>query len=206
MNDRFDDQDLPPTFFEIEQRRHDEVNKQNARRERMRLRRDNAAAGHDEPKHGDVLHVQLDGGVTVKRNRAGIRFERGQRHQIKVVDRPDSEVAAMQRSGASVVTIEGAERILEDSSLHVFNSPADMDTLSELQSVKSQLEEELRVTRAENAELAAAMRAARQSAKDPGDGSPARLQAAAAAKVAAAGKPKPAAPESEFGTSGPETK
>lgn len=176
--------DLPPTPFELEQERHAITTQQNELRERLRLREANEAKGHAEPKPGDKLHVQLDGSVT-RRGRAGIRFERGARVELEVIDGTEEDVAAKQRAGAAVVSVLGAERIFEDTALHVFSAPMSPDEVEDLRAAKAAVEEELRVTRAERDELTAKVRAARMSAPDSPDGRPTRLAAAAKVKAEA---------------------
>lgn len=203
---QYTEEDLPPTMYEIEQQRHAIVTAQNERRERLRLRRANQAKGHDEPTHGTVLHVQLDGSVS-KRNRAGIRFERGQRVAVNVLDVPDEEIAARQAQGQAVVNVYGAERILEDTSLHVFEAPATEEDVDALKRHASDLQHQLDTERARSAELQAMVRQARMSAKDLGDGKPSRLNAAREVKAQASATSTPAPGEhSEFGAGDPADK
>lgn len=208
--------DLPPTPFELEQERHAITTKQNEVRERLRLRQANKAKGHDEPKPGDVLHVQLDGSVS-RRGRAGIRFERGARVELKVIEGTEEEVAAEQRAGKAVISVLGAERIFEDSALHVFSTPMSADEVADLRAANLALEEELRETKAERDELSAKMRQARMSAPESPDGRPTRLAAArevkakAEASAAATTTQTPAAANppgehSEFGAPAPGNK
>lgn len=180
--------ELPPTPFELEQRRHQITLAQNDERERRRLRKANQANGHDEPTPGTVLHVQLDGSVT-RRNRAGIRFERNTRVPVLVVEGDEFEIAARRGRGEMVVSVQGAEQIYADTALHVFgqaSSDADVDTL---RSQKDTLEEELRVMRSENDALNARIKAARLAAPESTDGRPTRLRAAAAARGGTEGPP-----------------
>lgn len=206
MNEReMDLDDLPPTLYEIEQRRFDLETRRNHKRERIRIRRDNDKKGHAEPVPGTTLYVQLDGSVT-KRNRSGIRFERGQQVSVTVIDADDAETKAQQETGKLVVNVYGAERILEDSALHVYAQPTVEHDVEALKTRNSALEEELRVTRADRDELHKTIRDARMGAKDAGDGKPARLQAAAAARAAAAQTSAPTTEHSEFGAPAPDKK
>jgi hypothetical protein len=184
-------EDLPPTPFEVDTERHRIVTEQNARRERIRLRKANAKKGFAEPKVGEVLHIQLDGTIT-RRTRGGVRFERGQRIPVTVVDMDPDRLRQAQMSGQSVTDIAGAERIIEDTMLHVYRSAGGSADQSATEAKLAAVEEELRITRADLARA----REARMEAIDKGDGSPARL--AAARKVAAAaGKPPAAAGATE---------
>jgi hypothetical protein len=185
IQESFTGDDLPPTPFEIEERRHQIISAQNALRERRRLRANNQANGHDEPQPGMTLHIQLDGSVN-RRGRAGLRFEKGQRMSVTVVDASDDEVAAMQRSGKAVVNIYGAERLLEDTALHVYPTAMTEEDIGDLKAKNAALEEELRVSNEERSKLREAMRAARMAAEDKGDGRPVRMQAAKAAAAAVA--------------------
>ncbi len=211
MNDlHADDEDLPPTMHELEMRRQDAETRRNYRRELLRIRRDNAKRGHAEPVQGTTLYVQLDGSVS-RRRRAGIGFERGQQVAVEVVSATDEEVKAIQATGKNVVNVYGAEQILEDNALHVYAQPMADIGIEALKQSHASLEEELRVTRAERDDLQAKIRDARMTAKDPGDGRPGRL--AAAAKVAQTSAPASAAApttasaeHSEFGAPAPDKK
>lgn len=184
-------ENLPPTPFELEQQRHTMTLAQNELRERLRLRQANQAKGFPEPKPGDVLYVQLDGSVS-RRTRAGIRFEKGVQIEVKIVD--DARVAELRASGRIVASVAGAERIIEDSSLHVYRQSMSADDIDALRRKHAAVEEELKATRSERDALQAALRTARMEAKDAGDGKPSRL--AAAAKVRATAE---ATPSGDFG-------
>src|SRR4051812_47036980 len=118
--------DLPPTQFQMENERHRLTVNENNERERLRLREANEKAGWPEPEPGDVLYIQLDG-TLVHRNRAGLRFERGQRTAVVVIEGEEQEVRAKQQAGytergMSVVSIYGAELLIEDKSFHKYKS------------------------------------------------------------------------------------
>jgi hypothetical protein len=198
--DETDLDDLPPTLHEQEVARNRVVIRANERRERARVRAANAKRGFSEPTPGDTLFVQLDGSIT-RRTRSGVRFERYTRIEVQVVEGTEEEVKAKQvakvASGGVVdfVSVLGAEYIIEDMALHVYESPAATADVQELERRKAAVEEELKVSRAENARLQEALRKerkARQSAVDTGTGAPNRLQAAAAAREAAGHVPPPA--------------
>lgn len=199
------DYGLTPTLYEQEQQRNAIIIKENDRRERIRIRRDNAARGFDQPKPGDKLHVQLDGSAGVRRTRAGIKFERGVRVTVEVVDMSEEDVRDAQAGRLSpaelaklpdestrewaarvrvqernVVSVYGAEQILEDSALHIYqHAPAaDEEALEALRARNLQLEEEIRASHADRAELARLRREARMNAPDTNDGRPTRLRAA----------------------------
>jgi hypothetical protein len=171
-------EDLPPTLFEQAAERDRIITESNERRERIRLRRANKQAGYKEPAPGDTLHVQLDNTVT-KRTRGGIRFERGHRRTIKVVEETGDALLELQRSGHDVTDVYGAERILEDAALHVYSTATVDRDADELAARNAQLEEELRLERAEHESLKKRLREARQAAPASSDGAPTRLQAAA---------------------------
>jgi hypothetical protein len=225
-----DEDGLPMTPFAIEELRHARIRELNSMRERYRLRRANQKKGFDEPKVGQTYHVQLDGSVT-RRSRGsdpafpgvpGVRFERNKRVTVTVVsDEEYGEIKARDRD-APVVTVHGADRILEDDALHVFETPVtdlDLDTLvQERDDARAALEQQQQ----ENARLQQAIAAmkARREAPESTDGRPTKLPAQAAAKATAqtsaptspAGKPAaaqgpggkspaapPAAPGNDFG-------
>jgi hypothetical protein len=199
--------DLPPTPFELEERRHAVIRDQNERRARRDLRARNQKKGHDEPRPGTSLFIQLDGSL-YRRGRAGLRFEKGQRSEVKILDKSDEEIREMQRSGAMVVNPYGAELLLDDSALHVFPQALTDIELEDLKASHAQVEEELRLSREENARLRSEVRAARMAAEPSTDGRPTRLPAAAkaaaaaAASNAAAGDPKAKAPAKETAEAG----
>lgn len=170
--------DLPPTQFELDRLRDERTISANERRERRRLRMANRRAGHSEPRPGDVMFVSIADRNLARRTRAGVRFERGARVEVKILDRTDDEIRALQLAGAAVVNVYGAERILEDEALAVRSNPgtADMD-MARLRQANQDLEAENQLQREELKRL----REARQSAVDTGDGRPNRLQAARAA-------------------------
>lgn len=225
----FDDgMELPPTPFEIQEMQHAKVRRENAIRERRRLRQANAEKGFEEPVPGSVLHVQLDGSVS-RRTRAGIRFEKGKRVGVLVVDADQAKIVEVTKKleagvqvageladaileakakGFYVTSPEGAERIIEDDSLHVYEQPMSEQDAGELKAQLETKESENKALREEVTRLQGALRAARMGAKDSGDGAPVRLQAAAkvreqAAKEKEKEKPKDsggALENSDFGT------
>lgn len=171
--------DLPPTQFELEQQRHLVVTAQNEERERRRRRRANRTKGHPVPKVGEMLYVSIDRTLP-RRTRAGIRFERGQRLDVTVVDASDDEIEARQRAGQRVINLDGAEKLYEDTSLNVFSTPAVELEAAELRQKNEALEEEVTLMRAELARVKE-VRAARAAAESKA-GEPARLNAARAAQ------------------------
>lgn len=182
--DDIDLDNLPPTQFELDQLRHMKITAQNAKREQRRRRAANQVKGFDEPRPGQVLHVQLDGALT-RRSRAGIRFERNVRIEVKVVSDQDYATTKAKNQAAHVVTVDGAESIFEDMALHVFEVPMGDDDLAALIQSNRDLEEVVKVERDENARLRAALaeRKARMAAPDSPDGRPSRLPAAQAARA-----------------------
>jgi hypothetical protein len=171
--------DLPPTPFELQTARDLEAVKVNNERERRRRRRANQALGYAEPKPGDKLHVQLDS-TLLRRGRAGLRLERGRRVTVEVVDMEPEELALAQLNGRLVVSVDGAEQIIEDTSLHKASDPATtFEDRAQLEARNQELEQELQLARAEMKR----MREARQAAGDSKQGEPARLQAAARART-----------------------
>lgn len=200
-------EDLPPTPFEIEQARHARVTQDNNLRERYRVRRANQARGFDEPTIGRTYHIQLDGSVT-RRTRSGMRFERNRRVELTVVSDEDFAAAKARSPEAPVVTVLGAEYIIEDSALHVYETPLSDVDVDELKRSHAALEEEVRLTREDNTRLRAqlAERAARMSAPESSDGRPARLPAARAVRAAAEAAAAPTAPAPTHGDFGAEGK
>jgi len=197
---------LPMTQFEIDQLRHTLVNEINEKRERHRLRAANRAKGHDEPKVGQKLHVQLDSSIT-RRTRAGTRFEKGTRVTLTIVSDQEYAAAKAVSDAAPVVTVFGAERIIEDSALHVFESPMSDADVADLRRQNQELEEALAVERAAHADLRAAHAAmkARRDAPDSTDGKPTKLAAQAAARAAAPAASAPSAPAGRPAASAPAT-
>ena len=181
-----DEHGFPMTPFEIEQLRHEKVTATNIAKERIRLRKANAKKGFDEPTVGQKYHVQLDGSVH-RRGRSGVRFERGATVEITVVSDDEHAEIKARAPDAPVVTVEGAERIIEDTALHVFERPPAADDLDALRRSHAAVEEELRASRADAAKLrqAIAEMTARRNAPESTDGKPAKLQAQAAARAAA---------------------
>lgn len=181
---------LPMTPFEIEQLRHQIVSDINAKRERFRLRAANQAKGFDEPKVGQTYHVQLDGSIS-RRQRGGLRFERGARVEVKVVSDADFEKIKANAPDAPVVTVHGAERIIEDTAFHVFDRPMEEDA-ERLRQHNAQLVAELEAAREDAAELRRAMEVmkARRAAPESPEGKPTKLAAQAAVRSDAAPEEK----------------
>lgn len=198
-------EDIPPTHYELEEARHALVRKQDAARERLRLRRSNQAKGFREPRPGDKLHVQLDNTIP-RRSRAGLRFERGPRYTVEivhVVDDPETsslkdgamlvmtpdELKANQAAGRHFVDVVGAELLLDDAAFHKFQVPMSDDDIEALKRSNADQQRKLSDQSAElaamRAELAT-LRAARAAAPDSKSGRPDRLNAQRAAREAAA--------------------
>lgn len=178
--------DLEPTAFELEQRRHELVTADNDRRARIMLRRANQKKGHTQPRPGDRYHVQLD--RTIKaRTRAGLRFESGSRAPVEVVDGSEDEVKLAQQAGHRVVTRHGMDRILGDDMLHVYDAPMRDADVVELKAKLAQAGERATLLEQENERILRMVRDARMAAKDSEDGSPSRLLAARKAREAAGG-------------------
>lgn len=174
--------DLKPTQYELDERRNKLVNAENAIREAKRVYDANRAAGHPVPEDGDKWMVALDSKVA-RRSRSGLQFERDQRLPVEVLDLPEDEIKARQANGERVVSLMGAEYILEDSALYVIQGADDDRKVAELEAAHAkiaELEEELRLSRSEQAQLDAKKRQARQSAPESPTGAPTRLQAARA--------------------------
>jgi hypothetical protein len=143
----------------------------------------NRAKGHPDPQVGDTFYAWLTkpvrGGV---RTREGINFEVGKTIKLAVVD--DADLAEARAGGVNAVTVAGMERVFDDDTLVVNRDPlaiaadelaAERDRAAAAEAKAADLEKRI-------AELQAA---ARQTATDPGDGSPGRLKAAAKARAEA---------------------
>lgn len=173
-------EDLPPTPAEEMEARNRLVSKENDRRERRRIFISNRAKGHDEPRPGNRMFVSLGDRTIEARRRAGVRFERGHRATVLIVDDSDETVAKAQEMGQfpegvdGVVNVYGAEQILEDDALVVHQSAASPEDVQLLRRQKEDLEREVVRMREENA----ALRAARMSAPKSEHGEPSRLIAA----------------------------
>jgi hypothetical protein len=199
--------DLPPTPFELEQLRNAKVTRDNEKREMVRVRRANQAKGFAAPKVGQTYHVQLDSSIS-RRSRSGTRFEKNHRVAVTVVTNEEFEAAKARSATAPVVTVLGAEYILEDDALHVFEAPMSDHDVDALRQRNVELEDEARTAREDNARLRQqlAERAARMSAPESTEGRPTRIPAAQAARAAAAGKaPAPETPH-DFGAPAEEKK
>jgi hypothetical protein len=213
--DMLDDlSDLPPTPFEQEQLRNAKISRDNERRERVRVRRANQAKGFAAPRIGQTYHVQLDSSIT-RRSRSGTRFEKNTRISVEVVSDEDYAAAKAKNAAAPVVTVLGAEYILEDDALHVFEAPDPGHDSEVLRQRNADLEAEAAVIREDNARLRAqlAERSARMNAPESTDGRPTRIPAAQAARASATtAKPAanaPTTPAADFGapaTTEPEKK
>ena len=151
---------------------HAEVIDLNERKERARVAGENRARGFPEPQPGDRLYVTSGRGLR-QRTRAGIAFNDLAPTEVVVVgeldDRPPNSV-----------TVSGAELILNDTALNVRGRNATDVEVSDLRRQVADRDAELATLRAENARI---LREARMASKDPGDGSPARLQAARKARA-----------------------
>lgn len=185
--------DLPPTPFELDQERHRLVIEDNNVRERYRVREANAEKGWDEPKPGEVIYVQLDG-TLVHRNRSGLRFERNQRIAVVVIEGTEQQVRAKQQAGYTergmqVVSIYGADLIIQDTSLHKYKGPMAPDDIDSLKRDNAAKDEALRLAQEQLRQLQAQMSEARRGAAPSRDGRPSKLNAQAAAAAAAGTTP-----------------
>lgn len=193
-----DEDGLPMTPFAIDQLRHERVAQLNEKRERFRLRRANQKKGFDEPKVGQTYHVQLDGSIS-RRTRGsvlledgtripGVRFEKNARVRVTVLSDEECRDVKARAPDAAVVTVMGAERILEDGALHVFEGPMDDADVENLKSKNLQLEEELKATRDDHARLTRALAEmkARRDAPESAEGKPTKLAAQRAVRTGAA--------------------
>lgn len=174
-------EDLPPTSAEMMEATNRLVTQENTLRERLRVARDNRRKGLPAPAVGAKLYVSLDRAIDARR-RAGVRFERGHRSTIEVIDATDEEVIAIQEKNVfpkgvdGVVNVWGAEQILEDDALLVHQTAEAVDP----QEVKGLRDHNQAVER-ENAALreeVAKLRQARMAAPPSAHGEPSRLIAA----------------------------
>lgn len=151
---------------------------ENEAKERARVAAANRAAGHAEPKPGDRLYVTTMRGIP-QRSRAGCLFKETARTEVAVVADGETLGAVVddkgQPTGAYTVSPAGAELILADTGLNVNALGHEAFDAAELRKVVAQKDAELDALRKE-------LRAARQGAKDAGDGSPQRLIAQRKAK------------------------
>lgn len=155
-------------------RAHAEVIDLNERKERARVAAENRARGFPEPQPGDRLYVTSGRGIR-QRARAGILFVEAEPTEVVVVGELDERP-----TGVKSVTVSGAELILNDPALNVrARNAADADLVALRRQVADR-DAELATLKAEHARV---LREARMSAKDPGDGSPARLRAAQKARA-----------------------
>jgi Skp family chaperone for outer membrane proteins len=145
----------------------------NDRRERERVAAKNRAAGHAKPEPGDRLYVTTMRGIK-RRGRAGIRFVEEARTELFVVDNDPDKRAAVP-SGATPVTVDGAEAILHDDALNVSARPATDAEAADLRSQLADRDSELADAKKEIERLRAQ---ARQAAPMDPQGGPARLRAA----------------------------
>jgi hypothetical protein len=189
-------EDLPPTPAEIMEATNRLVSANNEERERLRVARDNRRRGYDEPRPGSKMYVSLDRTIEARR-RAGVRFERGHRFTVLVVDASDAEVALAQEeirmpdgkalpAGVDgVVNPWGAEQILADDALTVHQNAASPEDAEQLRRENEALAVEASKLREEVASLRS-VRDARISAGPSEHGEPSRLIAAREATSRAA--------------------
>lgn len=152
------------------------------RRHREHVAKANRAKGHPEPKVGDTfygwLRKQVRGNV---RTREGISFEPGQNVKILVGD-PDSaeHVAAAQKAGGPLVSIDGMERIFEDDTLVVGRDMTAVasEHLAAANARAAELAQQNAELAQRNAELEAKVAEAMRNAPESTDGRPSRLPAA----------------------------
>lgn len=196
--DRYED--LPPTPAEQMEAVNRLVTKENDRRERLRRARDNRRRGHEEPREGAVMFVSLDRTIEARR-RAGVRFERGHRAKVLVIDASDADIAKILESGNlpegadGVVNIDGAEQILADDALVVHQSAAGAEDALQLRRENEALATEAARLREEIASL----RSARMGAGPSTHGEPSRLNAAREAAAKASKADKASDKTEEFG-------
>ena len=198
-----DEDGLPMTPFAIDELRHARIRELNDKRERNRLRRANAKRGFDQPKVGQTYHIQLDGSITRRSRGAdpafpgvpGIRFERNKRVEVTVVSDDEFQDVKSRHPETPVVTVHGAERILEDDALHVFEAPMTDADVEQLTQERDSARSDLKLQTEENARLNAlvAEMRARRNAPESKDGQPTKLPAQQAARAAAAQTSAPAA-------------
>jgi hypothetical protein len=161
---------------------------ESAAKERARLAAQNRLTGHAKPEPGDRLYVTTARGIP-QRSRAGCLFKETARTEICVAGDGDTVGPVLdekgQPTGAYIVSMHSAEMIIADTGLNVTALGHEAFDASEMRKTIAAKDAEIDRLRSENARI---LREARQSAKDPGDGSPGRL---AAARKAKAGLPDP---------------
>lgn len=145
----------------------------NEERDRQQRAAANRAAGKAEPRPGDKLFVQTARGIK-SRSRAGIRFDQERRIEVLVVGE-DAEP----RPGAVTTTVAGAEEIIGDDSLVVYQTQATEADAMELRAENERLAQEVKKLTEQNRLL----REARMSAPESKHGEPSRLRAAQRAKA-----------------------
>lgn len=146
-------------------------------RERSRLAAENRARGSAKPTPGDRLYVMSARGIP-QRSRAGCAFNHDKRTEVLVVEDGQPTGAVMDgatHTGRYTVDVNGAEMILADNALTVTTQGATDFDASELRKQLASKDAEIDRLKAQHARD---LREARMSAKDTGDGRPARLDAA----------------------------
>ena len=155
---------------------------ENEAKERAKVAATNRAAGHADPKAGDRLYVSCKG--MKRRSRAGCTFSDETRTLVTIVA-DDEEVGPVlegdKPTGAYRVHAAGAELILADNALSVNAQNAQEADASDLRKQLVAMDAEIERLKADHAR---ALREARMSAKDAGDGSPSRLIAQRKARAA----------------------
>jgi len=149
---------------------HRQISEKNEQKARIRLAEANRAAGKAAPRPGDVLYVTPARGIK-SRGRAGLRFTESERTKVVVAGE-----GFQPKPGEVTTTVDGAEQILGDDSLVVFQTAQAAGDEAQLRAQLDQRDADLEAARTEIDRLRAE---ARRNAKDPGDGSPGRLKAAA---------------------------
>jgi hypothetical protein len=167
---------LQPTDAEVVAAQHAAVLAANDARTRLRLATDNRARGLREPQPGDRMQIQPARGIRPGRARAGIYFPADAWTEVRVLGQDDERPAPNSVSWKAV-DVHGAEQILADDSLTSRGTSASEAEAGELRAKNAELEQR-------TARLEAELRAARRGAgPDPGDGTSARLKAAAATRA-----------------------
>lgn len=157
---------IPVTAEEMARQRAESAAAED-KRIREDLSKANRAANRAEPKTGSSMFIATAHGIKA-RGRSGLVFSPVP-SEVKVLDKTDEEIAAMQRSGAHVVNAYGAERLLADTNgancgLVMFGSRGAADSV---------------LSSSSDAELEAEIAARKSGTRPVRDGTPERITAKA---------------------------
>lgn len=148
---------------------NERVRLENEQKEAARVALENRIGGLRKPEPGDRIWVSSRRGLP-RRGRAGVLFVEDQRTELFVTG-GDHQTPP---TGAIPVSVDRAEKILNDKDLNVTTQPS---TDAEAAALRTQLAERDSELAKANTEIERLRREARQAAPSDPNGGPARLRA-----------------------------